>query len=244
MNLQENETAKSVRQQLIDEMRSGIYVGQERLPRENVLCEKMGISRTQLRDVLAALEREGYITRRHGIGTLINHHVLQVPNRVDIAVEFLDIIRQNGYEPGTAYVQAQEGIADDEIAAKLKLSPGTPILQIVRLCTADGQPAIYCEDFLPKRLVRKEYTEEDLAWPIYTFLPKICGVSAYMDLTEIHAVAADQTVADALGLAVGTPVFNLEEVDYDIDGIRFSAPANFLWMRCLPKSPCARSCRG
>ena len=55
-------------------MRDGAYANCERLPRESVLAEKMGISRTQLRDILASLEREGFITRRHGVGTIINRH--------------------------------------------------------------------------------------------------------------------------------------------------------------------------
>ncbi len=43
---------------------------------ESVLSEKLGISRTQLRDILASLDREGFITRAHGVGTIINRHVL------------------------------------------------------------------------------------------------------------------------------------------------------------------------
>ena len=39
-----------------------------------------------------------------------------------------------------------------------------------------------------------------------------------MDLTQLHAVAADQTVAEALQVPEGTPLLNMEEVDYDIHG--------------------------
>ena len=61
--------AKSIRAQLLTAMREGEYAHCDRLPRESVLSERLGISRTQLRDILASLDREGFITpaarRRH-----------------------------------------------------------------------------------------------------------------------------------------------------------------------------------
>ena len=69
--------SKTIRLQLLADMKEGAYAHCERLPRESVLAEKLGISRTQLRDILASLEREGFITRRHGVGTIINRHVLE-----------------------------------------------------------------------------------------------------------------------------------------------------------------------
>ena len=58
---------KNVQTQLLYEMREGLYADCSRLPRETVLSEELGISRTQLRDALAELDREGFITRRHGV---------------------------------------------------------------------------------------------------------------------------------------------------------------------------------
>ena len=111
--------AKSIRAQLLTAMREGEYAHCDRLPRESVLSERLGISRTQLRDILASLDREGFITRRHGVGTVINRHVLGAQARMDIEVEFMDMIRQSGRTPGLAFVRAAELPADDRIAAKL-----------------------------------------------------------------------------------------------------------------------------
>ena len=94
--------------ELLQEMKTGQYADCDRLPRETELAEHLGISRTRLRDTLAQLEREGVITRRHGVGTIINRHVLQVKNRMDMEFEFLDIIRNNGYEPAISKVRLNE----------------------------------------------------------------------------------------------------------------------------------------
>lgn len=75
--------SENIRSALLREMKEGSFANQKRLPRETVLSEQLGISRTQLRDELASLEREGFITRRHGVGTVINHHVFAVKNRME-----------------------------------------------------------------------------------------------------------------------------------------------------------------
>ncbi|WP_295753099.1 GntR family transcriptional regulator [uncultured Oscillibacter sp.] len=209
---------KVIRAQLLASMRTGEYAHCERLPRESVLSVKLGISRTQLRDILASLEREGFITRRHGVGTIINRHVLDVQTRMDIEIEFLDMIRQNGFTPAVAFTRAWDEAADEKTAAQLRLPVGTPMLRVSRLCTADGRPAIYCEDVIEKALIQEDYTEEDLKMPIFHFLQRCCGVYPYLDLTDLRAVPADEKLAGILQLPVGSPLLYMEEVDYDIDG--------------------------
>ena len=207
-----------IRQELLAAMRTGEYADSERLPRESVLAEKLGISRTQLRDILASLEREGFITRRHGIGTIINRHVLNVNTRMDIETEFLDMIRQSGHAPGVAYVKTAEGTADARIASKLRIPEGTPTFCISRLCTADGKPAIYCEDVVEKSLIQGGYTEKDLQLPVFHFLQKFCGINPYMDLTDLRPVLADETLADIFQVPKGAPLLNMDELDFDIEG--------------------------
>lgn len=210
--------AKTIRSQLLSAMRSGEYADCARLPRESVLAEKLGISRTQLRDILASLEREGFITRRHGVGTIINRHVLNAQTRMDIEVEFLDMIRQNGHEAAVAYVRVSDGTADKRIAQQLQISEGTPIIRVARLCTADGRPAIYCEDVVEKALARGNYTIKDFKLPIFHFLQRFCGVNPYMDLTDVRPTVADAALSEVFQVPVGAPLLNMEEVDFDIDG--------------------------
>jgi len=207
-----------IRRKLLKEMETGIFSEVDRLPRETILAEHYGISRNHLRDILAQLESEGFITRRHGVGTIINHHVLSVPIRMDIETEFMDIIRQSGREPGISRVSMLEETADAFVAEKLNIPVGTEVVRIIRVCTADGKPAIYCEDVIEKRLIKRDFMMNDLRAPIFSFLQKFCDIDAYMDLTQFHAILADEQLSKVLDIPVGMPLLNLEEVDYDIDG--------------------------
>lgn len=210
--------SKTIRAQLLSSMRTGEYAACERLPRESVLAEKLGISRTQLRDILASLEREGFITRRHGVGTIINRHVLNAQTRMDIEVEFLDMIRQNGHEAAVAFVRVAESVASKKIAGQLQIPVGSPVLCVTRLCTADGKPAIYCEDVINKALAKGAYTLQDLKLPIFHFLQQFCGVYPYMDLTDVRPTVADANLAEIFQVPIGSPLLNMDEVDFDIEG--------------------------
>ena len=211
--------SKTIRAQLLTAMRDGEYAGCDRLPRESVLSEMLGISRTQLRDILPTLEREGFITRRHGVGTLINRYVLDAHARMDIEVEFLDMIRRSGFTPEVAQVQISENTADAAIASQLRIEEGAPVICVSRLCTADGKPAIYCEDIFAKALIQEEnYTLQDLKHPIFDFLQQFCGVSSYLDLTDLKPIVADAALSELLQVPLGAPILHMDEVDYDIDG--------------------------
>ena len=231
---------KTIRSQLLADMKDGAYASCERLPRESILAEKLGISRTQLRDILASLEREGFITRRHGVGTIINRHVLNVQTRMDIEVEFLDMIRQSGHEPAVAFVRVSDGTADAQVAAQLRIPEDTPIIRIARLCTADGRPAIYCEDVVEKALAKGDYTIQDFKLPIFHFLQRFCGIYPYLDLTDVRPAAADAALAEIFQVPMGTPLLNMEEVDYDIDG-PCSAPASILWTASSATPSCGKN---
>ncbi|MBR4077613.1 MAG: GntR family transcriptional regulator [Oscillospiraceae bacterium] len=214
----EKKDARNFKLKLLDEMKNGRFAQCDRLPRETELAELLGISRTQLRDTLSELEREGYITRRHGVGTCINRHVLAVKNRMDIEAEFFEIIRSCGYTPDVIIESMEEGTADEEEAEKLGISVGSPVLRRCNVCTADGVPAIWWTDVLNRALVKKPFARSDMRRLIFEFLQEFCGVSAYMDLTELHPVVADEAAAASLKVPVGTPLLNMKEIDFDIEG--------------------------
>lgn len=71
-------------------------------------------------------------------------------------------------------------------AAQLRIPEDTPIIRIARLCTADGRPAIYCEDVVEKALAKGDYTIQDFKLPIFHFLQRFCGIYPYLDLTDVR----------------------------------------------------------
>lgn len=225
--LNETETAKgndapsitNIQEQLLYEMRYGAYRECDRLPRESMLAEAMNISRTQLRDCLAELEREGFISRRQGVGTLINRHVLTVPVRMDLEIEFMEMVKRSGHAAEEHLVKVGT-VLSTRAAEKLNIGKTDEMLFVSRIVTSDGKPVIYCEDYIPKALIRSQYYEQsELEKPIFHFLKKHCNKDAYLDLTEIRPTCAIGSVAKRLCVQDGSPLLYMDEVDYDFEGV-------------------------
>lgn len=206
-------------QEILHEIQSGSYAHADRLPAEPEMAKRFGISRTMLRDCLSTLEREGFISRKHGIGTIVNQHVLKVKVRMDLEQEFLDMVSAAGYEPGVAFARVRLEKADALAAGRLRIDIGEEVVVSNRLITADGQPAIHCVDYIAVRgIVVKDYDLELLKKPVFEFIKEYCKTDVYLDLSEVSAVAADGEIAEYLGVEKGTPLLYIDEVGYNLVG--------------------------
>ena len=211
--------SEQITKRLLKEICSGIYSYDKRLPPEVEISDYLGVSRTLIRDCLAVLEREGFISRKHGVGTIINRHVINIKTRMDLEQEFLEMIESTGQRAEINYIDIKETIAGKEVAEKLSIKEDDPIFQVVRLITADEKPAIYCIDHIAKKLLKEtDYDVEELKKPIFHFLRKYCHVDVYLDLTEVRAVGANKTVAGFFNVAEGYPVLYMDEVGYVFKG--------------------------
>jgi GntR family transcriptional repressor for pyruvate dehydrogenase complex len=65
------------------EIRSGRLQPGSRLPTEQVLSETTGVSRTVVREAIAALRADGLVTTRQGLGAFVAADVQQRPFRID-----------------------------------------------------------------------------------------------------------------------------------------------------------------
>lgn len=211
--------SEQITQKLLLEIQNGIYAHDKRLPPEIEISYYLGVSRTVIRDCLAVLEREGFISRKHGVGTIINRHVINIKTRMDLEQEFLEMIENTGQRADVIYTDIKETIAGKEIAEKLHIKEDDPIFRVVRMIAADDKPAIYCIDHIAKKLLKEtDYDIEELKKPIFHFLRKYCHVEVYLDLTEVRAVGANKTVAGLFNIAEGYPLLYMDEVGYVFKG--------------------------
>lgn len=156
----------------------------ERLPGEPTLANELGVSRPALREELARLESEGFLRRRQGVGTIVNPGAFEIRARFDQQVEFVEVLRDAGYEPTLEVLESGPialGAAD---ADALGLAIGVPALRTVKRWRADGRPAMVAVDVIPAapgvnlegldpsaglfelvRQVRGTSVEWELAWP-------------------------------------------------------------------------------
>lgn len=206
-------------QKILAQIREGEYREAQRLPPEKEIALQIGVSRTVVRDAMAVLEREGFISRKHGLGTVINRHVIAITNRMDLEQEFCEEVRACGFEPHSRLLEVRQGPADGAICHALQLAPGSAVFSVSRLIYADRQPAIFCIDYFSADLILEPYeSEEAFRQPIFDFLEKYCKIDIHLDVTEVRALAADVTVAKHLELPFATPVLYMGELGYTLLG--------------------------
>ena len=185
--------------QLLEEMRTGPYQQSERLPAEVELAARLGVSRTVIRDALAELEREGYLERVRGIGTVINRRTVQLPNRLDQKFEYSTMIRAAGHEPQADHITLQQIFADSHLADRLGIPCGDPVLVVRKRILADHIPVIYSVDYLPRNLFEGHNLEFlDFSRPIFDLLQELCSITITSTITHVNAVLGDANIRETL----------------------------------------------
>lgn len=204
---------------LLDLLKKGKFDESGKLPPEEELAKMLGISRTVLRDTLTMLEHQGFITRRRGVGTLVNKHIINLVSRLDVEKEFLEEISDAGYSPSVGFVNVKTAPASEEASKHLMIEPGEELIVVEKLLLANDKPAIYCLDHFAKRIIGSpDFDEKELRRPIFDFLKSHCQIKIETDITKIFPIVADEQISKFLDLSVGSPLLHLNETGYDIKG--------------------------
>lgn len=202
-------------ERLSRELQAGCYAGCDRLPAEVELADTLGVSRTVVRDALSELEREGYIERVRGIGTVLNRDVIDLKNRLDHKQEFYHMIEAQGMYPHCDHVQLTRQEADRPLAASLGLEAGAMVLCVRKRVLADDTPVIYSTDMLPLSLFAGHRLEEvDFSESIFEVLKKLTGLQTTSTVAHIRAVVGDPNIRRLLGATPDSALLLLDETCY------------------------------
>lgn len=204
-------------QRLLEELRDGIYAAAPQLPSELELAEALGVSRTVVRDALSELERDGYLERVRGIGTLVNRDVLMVENRMDQKLEFNKMIRATGRVPHSDNLMVTRETATPELMERLALDPEKEhtLVFVRRRVLADETPVLYSTDILPLALFGgKRLDAIDFSRPIFEIVEQHCRVEVAETLTTLHAVMGTPGIRRQLGMRPDQALLQLDEICY------------------------------
>ena len=187
------------------------------LPGEVELAQRLGVGRPTLRDALTRLEAEGLILRRKGADTIVNMAAFDLGGRIDLQVDFAEILRDAGFEADLALLSAEELPLSDDAADALGLDKGVPALRTVKRWKADGRPVMVAVDWIPLFGGR---LAPDAARPVFELAAEIGGAEIAWEIAYPGAVAAEGAIAERLELVAGSPVWTLERVGIDRFGRR------------------------
>lgn len=197
---------EAIRARLEADILAGIYKPGEKLPNETQLAAEWNCARMTVSRALGALAEAGMVQRRKRAGTFVARRTVQetVLEIRDVAAE----VRSSGREYAFRRLARREDAARAEEAAALGVAEGSPILLVIGLHLADGQPHA-----LEERLINldaapaaaHERFEDDApgAW----LLTHVAWSEAEHAIT---ALAADGQTAKRLGISTGSALLCLE----------------------------------
>jgi DNA-binding FadR family transcriptional regulator len=79
----ERKLSRRLFEQLAEQIRSGRFAPGARLPTEQALTQAAGVSRTVVREAVAALRAEGLVVTRQGVGAFVSAEPQRAPFRIE-----------------------------------------------------------------------------------------------------------------------------------------------------------------
>jgi GntR family transcriptional regulator len=232
--------SQDVRDDLARRMASGDLPPGSQLPAEPQLAGELGVSRATLREALRSLEDDGLLSRTPGAGTFVTARP-RLSNNLDVNFGVTEAILAAGMEPGTSEAEVQDGPATPDEARRLALAPGSPVIAVERVRTADGRPVVFSRDVLSTALaeehVRGRRAQGGQASgqngrrgalsrlrralarrSVYEVLETELGLVIHHGVATLRPMAAPARIAERLGVRRGTLVLYVRQVDHDLDG--------------------------
>ena len=203
-----------VRHGLLSDVLSGSTPIGTKLPNEQELAGRFGVSRATVREAVGGLVESGYLVRRHGSGTFVS----SPPGRqhaLDTTLSYTQMIRQAGMEPGLRLLSTTVRPADSDEAVDLGLDDGAAVRVLERLRTADGRPVIYSLDIVAAHWL-DEIADADLSTGLYDVLHAV-GAHVRTASAVLLPVVAGARLARLLDVRRGTALQRIDEVDYTDD---------------------------
>jgi len=193
---------------------AGEFSPGDQLPGELELCGRFGLSRGVVRQAFSELRQEGLVSRERGRGTFVSE-----PKTAEGLIAGLrglaDDTALRGQQVHSTILLFRETAAGAEVARRLELEPGAPVVELERLRTVDGEPHVLVVTYLPVALV-PGLTARDLGGTqsLYRILRREYGLSVVAGLRRVEAAVADAREAHLLRIHRGDPLLVLRSTGY------------------------------
>lgn len=200
------------KQAILDYIAAMDLESNNKLPREEQLCEIIGVSRVTLRSALNELASDGTVFRRQGKGTFVNRTRMEIKLSFNPAGHYSDMIRDSGYEPRIALLAVETITADADMAGALAIAEGEAVVKHKKLFYADDTPCVYCEDFFARSLV-EEIESCKSTESVFHYLYEKTGRKVCWDKVELGAVHSRDK--PELRIFPPQPLLRLHGINFD-----------------------------
>ena len=203
---------------LMAEITTGAISAGDRLPGERELAAALRVSRMTLRQALDGLARRGVLVRTPGR----SGGAFVAEPRIDCDLTgvagFTEQMRRAHRQAGAEVLAAHNIEADGPVARELRLPPGDPVYELVRVRSADGAALALERSWLPAAPLPGLLTHP-LTGSIYELLADEYGLAPHTAVEYLEPVSADPAEAAALGVVRGTALMGVQRTAMSVGGM-------------------------
>jgi GntR family transcriptional regulator, phosphonate transport system regulatory protein len=207
---------RRIADELAQDIAGGDYATGERLPGEIDMARRFGVNRHTVRRALAELTERGLVRAERGSGTFVDTTRLAYP--ISARTRFSEIVGRAGHAPEGRLIAHRCEPASPEIAGRLGLADGAPVICLEILRSIDRVPMSTATSHVSEALMPD-------AAKVFARLKSMTKTLAHFGIddyqrrrTSIKAALADVVQAERLDLSPGRPLLIVESVDVARDG--------------------------
>lgn len=190
--------------------------GEDRLPSEDELSERLEVSRATVRSALLSLQKDGVVQRVHGRGTYINRHALKVAANISQDRPFAELLADMGYDATVHSDDIRVDTAPNPVGQVFPWTEGTSVCVIRRVFRASGDPAVFCIDYIPMSILPPDIAERPNGrQSIFDFLRQVAGRQVRYSVADIVPMVPSDEVAVALRIPRDQAVLLLQHTHID-----------------------------
>lgn len=148
-----------VRDDLVEQIRSGELLAGAQLPTESALMERFGVGRSTVREAVKLLVNDGFVDVQHGRGSFVTGLARLTPERPITRFESVtEMMAALGYTVENRVLSVEEREATSEEASELGLPAGGRVVRLERLRLHEDKPFVFSVNVLPRGV----FAEADL----------------------------------------------------------------------------------
>lgn len=140
---------RQVGEALAEDIASGTFATDERLPSSEALALRFGVNRHTVLKAISHLESEGFVRIERGRGAYAVVNPIEL--RLGARSWFEQNLRDGNLTPSRTVIAVQKVRASPEVAAALHIRSGAQVLFVTLRGEADGVPVNYNYNYFPLR---------------------------------------------------------------------------------------------
>lgn len=193
----------------------------EKLPTEEELCRRHGVSRTTVRQAVASLVAEGVLFSRQGSGTYVaprkqpGQEIMGLQNLARVSYR----LEGSGARPGIRLVSVEETSPDKRLRQVLAVTGTERLYKVRRLRYADDEAVAWQVTYLSQRLFPNLTPADFERGSLRDLLRERFGLAlSHLEASLVFATA-DSYHAEILGVREGDPLLLIDRVTYASSGL-------------------------